>query len=299
MGKKVSGAAVNMEPQINQMKPRKLRKVLDGKLDPNWVSIDRPRQADAAAVGNDTASSTVSSQEHLQPPQSAPDSKLLAHLERIHLRTMRDELGQIVTFDDKTVRLFKSWLMKQAACPVEYLWEDLGALFWPRWIRRGVCSSLSSCSWPPGMKCRKSGQKELKVLRWVCNDKASMDDAQDPRRGSRRRSAHRGVSREERRRRRQRRRGKRRQRRPRRDGRAAAATGAGSAASSSRRGSASAGSRRLPEGWQARKSRRREGLRERRRRRLIMRLSKTVGDYFCYWRQINYYVTDRCACMCS
>lgn len=47
--------------------------------------------------------------------------------------------------------------MQRATCHVHFVWDDLGVLYWPRWVRRGFCkasgapvdpSSASSSSWP-------------------------------------------------------------------------------------------------------------------------------------------------------
>lgn len=35
--------------------------------------------------------------------------------------------------------LVKAWLVRRAACPVRFVWADLGPYFWPRWLRRGEC----------------------------------------------------------------------------------------------------------------------------------------------------------------
>lgn len=54
-------------------------------------------------------------------------------------------------------------------CFYRYAWEDIGALFWPRYIRRGECSTdLGSCSWPSGMHCVPSETANIEILRWQC-----------------------------------------------------------------------------------------------------------------------------------
>nr|CAD7598841.1 unnamed protein product [Timema genevievae] len=96
--------------------------------------------------------------------------------------------------------MMKTWLVRQATCPIHYVWDDLGTYFWPRWIRRGECgseeeprhnnslvrdgdavttsgrdvsgstgtSSRKSCSWPPGMLCTPGVARNLHILRWHC-----------------------------------------------------------------------------------------------------------------------------------
>lgn len=88
----------------------------------------------------------------------------------------------------------KSWLMQKASCPVYYRWEDLGLLYWPRWVRRGMCSikdtplfklasesasqvpKFSPCSWPPGMHCVPAEAKKLKILRWQCRNNKALNN---------------------------------------------------------------------------------------------------------------------------
>ncbi len=58
------------------------------------------------------------------------------------------------------------WLYTQ--CPVIYRWKDLGSRYWPRWIKQGHCTANQSCSFPPGMSCRASEEREVVLLRWHC-----------------------------------------------------------------------------------------------------------------------------------
>ncbi|KAG8274392.1 noggin-like [Homalodisca vitripennis] len=64
--------------------------------------------------------------------------------------------------------MVKSWLVSRATCPIRFVWNDLGAYFWPRWLRRGECAEDATCSWPPGMRCVPGVARNLNVLRWHC-----------------------------------------------------------------------------------------------------------------------------------
>ena len=85
--------------------------------------------------------------------------------------------------------VLQDWLVQKATCPVRFIWEDMGKLFWPRYIRKGYCSkgnipekvqkrvssSLADtplieqdCSWPPGMICVPGEEKRLRMLFWKC-----------------------------------------------------------------------------------------------------------------------------------
>ena len=54
-------------------------------------------------------------------------------------------------------------------------WSDLGALFWPRWVRRGSCPA-AACSFPRGMGCRPQESRTLRLLRWHCRRRRGRAD---------------------------------------------------------------------------------------------------------------------------
>ena len=62
------------------------------------------------------------------------------------------------------------YLHAHTHCAVRHRWKDLGARFWPRWVRAGTCDSARSCSIPAGMTCRPAGSRDLTLLRWHCRD---------------------------------------------------------------------------------------------------------------------------------
>ncbi|XP_010779352.1 noggin-3-like [Notothenia coriiceps] len=59
-------------------------------------------------------------------------------------------------------------LWARTGCPLVPTWTDLGARFWPRYVRVGSCRRQSSCSVPRGMFCRPARSSSLTVLRWHC-----------------------------------------------------------------------------------------------------------------------------------
>uniref|UniRef100_A0A1A8NHB7 Noggin n=5 Tax=Nothobranchius TaxID=28779 RepID=A0A1A8NHB7_9TELE len=68
----------------------------------------------------------------------------------------------------KLKRRLQQWLWAYTFCPVVYSWTDLGARFWPRYVRVGSCLSKRSCSVPEGMLCKPSNSTHLTLLRWRC-----------------------------------------------------------------------------------------------------------------------------------
>ncbi|XP_077474735.1 noggin-like [Stigmatopora argus] len=62
----------------------------------------------------------------------------------------------------------RQWLRAYTSCPLTSAWSDLGARFWPRYVRAGRCPAERSCSLPEGMRCRAAASAQLAVLRWRC-----------------------------------------------------------------------------------------------------------------------------------
>ncbi|XP_017563560.1 noggin-1 [Pygocentrus nattereri] len=68
----------------------------------------------------------------------------------------------------KKKRRRRLWLRERTLCPVAHAWSDLGARFWPRYVRLGSCSRERSCSVPPGMLCTSAASTHVTLLRWRC-----------------------------------------------------------------------------------------------------------------------------------
>ena len=69
----------------------------------------------------------------------------------------------------KMVRFLTAYIY----CPVLYRWKDLGAQFWPRWIREGDCFRDRSCSIPAGMSCTPKTFTRKTLLYWDCRHAAT------------------------------------------------------------------------------------------------------------------------------
>jgi noggin len=69
----------------------------------------------------------------------------------------------------KLQKKLQQFLWAFTACPVVYRWKDLGIRFWPRYLKEGYCpAGKTSCSIPPGMKCRPAAKVHKTLLRWHC-----------------------------------------------------------------------------------------------------------------------------------
>ena len=115
---------------------------------------------------------------------------------------LRDELtGASLPLKPSVRKYVEKWLIQRASCRLYPAWTDLGAMFWPRWVRRGSCGedepdvrpsrhgrrgrrrSPPSCSWPPGMRCVPEASQTIRLLRWHCSPSARRRRADDDRKG--------------------------------------------------------------------------------------------------------------------
>ncbi|TRY95744.1 hypothetical protein DNTS_022139 [Danionella cerebrum] len=78
------------------------------------------------------------------------------------------EWGKKRKASKKLKRRLQMWLWSYSFCPVLYTWNDLGARFWPRFVRAGSCYSKRSCSVPEGMVCKPAKSTHVTLLRWRC-----------------------------------------------------------------------------------------------------------------------------------
>ncbi|CAI2736267.1 unnamed protein product [Schistosoma spindalis] len=161
-----SKALLQLRPSSTIESIRKLRRILGSDLQYNWMSIENPFNLQSL--------SSKSTRSTLLSNIPKPDNHLLNIIDELNFTVFRpinnDGLIYPIKMTNDQINIIKTWLLQRATCTMEYIWEDLGPLFWPRWIKRGVCVNTHSCSWPPGMRCRSSGSRSLKLLRWVCKN---------------------------------------------------------------------------------------------------------------------------------
>lgn len=168
-------------PRRKHLKPHKLMRRMRKDWDPFWMSAERPEEVHGEVV------------------REAPtDPTLVKALERLNFTLRRGPDGAPLILEESVQHVLGAWLMQRSTCHVHYVWDDLGILYWPRWVRRGFCeagdshssrpssssfshSSLgfspsssstpslsSSCSWPPGMHCVPAESRRIRILRWQC-----------------------------------------------------------------------------------------------------------------------------------
>uniref|UniRef100_A0A5K3F9N3 Noggin n=1 Tax=Mesocestoides corti TaxID=53468 RepID=A0A5K3F9N3_MESCO len=168
MGQPINPNIVShLHPDVSPRKIHRLWKLLGGKEDKYWTSEEPPRVLRQRGV------SGMMSDASNPPGTNSVDSNLIRKANALNM-TFRDQTGAQFLLPETQIQIFRNWLIEQATCEMDFIWKDLGSLYWPRWIRMGVCLARlgSSCSWPPGMKCQPSGSRVLRLLNWNCEDAA-------------------------------------------------------------------------------------------------------------------------------
>lgn len=301
MGQSVDPVIVNhLHPVVTFHKAKKLRKILSYNLDRLWTSETAPRTLRQRGVSLHQRDTTIESKKI--------DIQLKEYVNKLNF-TFSNLFGNQYELTDVQLNPFRQWLLNLASCDMDYVWEDLGPLFWPRWIRRGVCISKpsQSCSWPPGMKCRPSGSRALHLLHWKCEEsiQSNMDFKNNSSQSLRHKPLafnqfHTGfydmVPEQP-------------NRRLRRDTSFTQINLKNYMSKlnyprSERRynfiHSNPLWSHNKPESRQIMNTfLNKEEKHKRRVRRLIKRLSVTANGYHCYWQVQKYLINDRCSCLCS
>ena len=133
-------------PKGNQLKVKKLLRRLGRHFDPEFMSVDKPGNSEE--------------QDKLTFSMDSHDIKAWLY---------KHNIGNSV--DKQIFEMLVKTLQQTSSCKIQNDWEDLGKLFFPRYIKTGTCISRGSCSWPSGMRCQPSDVKVLRVLRWRCKRK--------------------------------------------------------------------------------------------------------------------------------
>ena len=153
-------------PSKKNLRKKQLLKRLGVDFSRHWMSLEKPY--DNASGGKTAATVAV---------ERRPDVHLASDVSKLNF-TYVDEDGDVVTMSAYQQRVVERWLVQRASCSVRFQWRDMGAVFWPRWVRHGECSGETSCSWPPGMHCVPVERHPIRLLRWQCRRR--------PRRGRKR-----------------------------------------------------------------------------------------------------------------
>lgn len=135
-----------LEPGERDLAPRLLRRKLGSSFDPVFSSIGAP------TAGN---GSEITREDGIGLTGAIP--REFQQLDFTGLKAA-----------GKTERRVRRWLWSYTRCPVLSVWKDLGARFWPRYVKEGQCLTERSCSLPEGMFCKPVQSVSVTLLRWHC-----------------------------------------------------------------------------------------------------------------------------------
>lgn len=135
-------------PNPNQMKTKKLLRRLGRHFNPEYMSLNNPIQDNTRGGG-----------EHHVEISSFSRDDISAWLSTVH------PMGDL---SNNTISEVIHVLQQVSNCNINFSWEELDSLYFPRFIKTGSCVSRGSCSWPPGMVCQPAQVKVIRILRWRC-----------------------------------------------------------------------------------------------------------------------------------
>nr|ACO06227.1 noggin-like protein 2 [Schmidtea mediterranea] len=138
-------------PNVTQNIAKTLRQILDQEqLFDDWISSRIPKQIYIPFNGTKQVDVRIQ------------------FLVKMKNYTFKDRKGNKLYLSPNVVDSFRRWLEQESSCPMDYIWTELDPSFWPRWVKKGICVSVVSCSWPPGMNCKSKHKKKLTLLQWNC-----------------------------------------------------------------------------------------------------------------------------------
>lgn len=160
-----------LDPTPHDLNVTALRAMMGRNFDPQFMSITRPRHA--------SHNQTVSSASDLvefpfrrnKRGRLVPVGDMPRFLRKMNFRHIKLPDGSRLRtrISAKLQKKLQQFLWAFTACPVVYRWKDLGIRFWPRYLKEGYCpAGKTSCSIPPGMKCRPAAKVHKTLLRWHC-----------------------------------------------------------------------------------------------------------------------------------
>lgn len=137
-------------PHGKHLKTKRLYRKLGKDFESEWMSVELPRFSNYVP---DTIKQTTSIQ---------------SGLDKSRLGVVVESYATDLNLNNQSKEIIKNFLQTMSTCQTNFEWEDLGSLFWPRYVKSGSCSSGWSCSWPTGMLCQESEIKTLRPLHWRC-----------------------------------------------------------------------------------------------------------------------------------
>ncbi|XP_054287319.1 noggin-2-like [Macrosteles quadrilineatus] len=165
------------DPRPSELNSTLLRHKLGKNLDTSFMSVSRPRDSKEFFNHSDFLF------RRNRRGRLVPVGDMPRHLKDMDFKFVRlpDGTKLRTRVSAKLKKKLQQFLWAFTSCPVSYRWKDLGLRFWPRWLKEGHCpSGKTSCSIPPGMKCRPSSTVHKTILRWHCRSPVFNNAALQP-----------------------------------------------------------------------------------------------------------------------
>ncbi|XP_072348643.1 noggin-2-like [Scyliorhinus torazame] len=148
-------------PRPKHLDAKKLMKLLGSSFDPFWMSVKSRR-------GNKSHEGLTLLNRDLAAGAMRSRRKLWQESQRLDV-AISPAGGAQGNVTEAARAQWRQRLVEVASCPLTSWWVDLGAVFWPRWVRHTDCDgSKAGCSWPPGMTCAQAQWVHIKLLVWHC-----------------------------------------------------------------------------------------------------------------------------------
>nr|CAD7204485.1 unnamed protein product [Timema douglasi] len=157
------------DPRPHDLNATVLRAKLGRNFDPTFMSVNKPRHHNHRTNQTDTIEFPF---RRNKKGRLVPVGEMPRSLRKMNFKYIRlpDGTRLRTRMSAKLKRKLQQFLWAYTACPVVYRWKDLGVRFWPRYLKEGYCPpGKSSCSIPPGMKCRPAAKVHKTILRWHCH----------------------------------------------------------------------------------------------------------------------------------
>lgn len=168
-------------PKSRHRRPSRLLRILGSSFDPLWMSVDQPSETSGvwtlgrdqddgqSLLRGDSLPAKFPFREKLNLSASPELREAAAH----HRLKLEEEAADLDLgfLPPDIARSVRAWLVQSTTCGLRYKWVDLGAAFWPRWLRQTDCERSDrgqSCSFPSGMECTQAQTAHLKILAWHC-----------------------------------------------------------------------------------------------------------------------------------
>lgn len=164
------------DPRPGELNITALRYKLGRNLDSTFMSIGRP-------VNGDFMNHSEFHFRRNRRGRLVPIGEMPKHLKEMDFKFFKlpDGTKLRTRVSAKLKKKLQQFLWAFTSCPVAYRWKDLGLRFWPRWLKEGHCpGGKTSCSIPPGMKCRPSSTVHKTILRWHCRPMVFTNTPQQP-----------------------------------------------------------------------------------------------------------------------